>query len=47
MNTEKAAIQLKEIGQIAIIVKDLDRAIRFYRDVLGMAFLFQVVRLIL
>ncbi len=42
MNTENAAIQLKEIGQIAIIVKDLDRSIRFYRDVLGMAFLFQV-----
>ena len=42
MNTEKAAIHLKEIGQIAIIVKELDRAIRFYRDVLGMPFLFQV-----
>ena len=42
MNVDNGAIQLNEIGQIAITVKDLDRAIRFYRDVLGMAFLFEV-----
>lgn len=29
------------IGQIAITVKQLDRAIVFYRDVLGLPFLFQ------
>lgn len=28
------------IGQIAIIVQDLDRAVQFYRDVLGLPFLF-------
>ena len=32
---------LSQIGQIFVNVKDLDRAIAFYRDVLGMAFLFQ------
>ncbi|MFN0072725.1 MAG: VOC family protein [Chloroflexota bacterium] len=29
------------IGQIAVTVKDLERAITFYRDVLGLDFLFQ------
>ena len=32
---------LNEIGQIAVPVSDLDRAIAFYRDVLGMRFLFR------
>ena len=32
---------LTRIGQIFVNVKDLDRAIDFYRDVLGMTFLFQ------
>jgi methylmalonyl-CoA/ethylmalonyl-CoA epimerase len=32
---------LSRIGQIFVNVKDLDRAIAFYRDILGMAFLFQ------
>jgi methylmalonyl-CoA/ethylmalonyl-CoA epimerase len=32
---------LKEIGQIAVPVSDLERAIAFYKDVLGMKFLFQ------
>jgi methylmalonyl-CoA/ethylmalonyl-CoA epimerase len=32
---------LSAIGQIAISVKDVDRATRFYRDVLGMKFLFE------
>ena len=32
---------LNQIGQIFINVKDLDRAIAFYRDMLGMTFLFQ------
>jgi predicted enzyme related to lactoylglutathione lyase len=32
---------LSKIGQIFVNVKDLDRAIAFYRDTLGMTFLFQ------
>jgi methylmalonyl-CoA/ethylmalonyl-CoA epimerase len=31
---------LSQIGQIFVNVKDLDRAIAFYRDMLGMTFLF-------
>jgi catechol 2,3-dioxygenase-like lactoylglutathione lyase family enzyme len=34
-------MQISQIGQIAIIVKETDRAVRFYRDALGMRFLFQ------
>jgi methylmalonyl-CoA/ethylmalonyl-CoA epimerase len=34
--------QLSKIGQIAMAVKDLPRAVGFYRDRLGMRFLFQV-----
>lgn len=32
---------LSAIGQVFVRAKDLDRAIRFYRDTLGMPFLFQ------
>lgn len=32
---------LDHIGQIAVNAKDLERAVRFYRDTLGMRFLFQ------
>jgi catechol 2,3-dioxygenase-like lactoylglutathione lyase family enzyme len=32
---------ITHIGQIAIIVKDVDRAVRFYREALGLRFLFQ------
>ena len=32
---------LSQIGQIFVNVKDLDRAVAFYRDMLGMTFLFQ------
>jgi methylmalonyl-CoA/ethylmalonyl-CoA epimerase len=35
-------LALSQIGQIAINIHDLDRAVAFYRDVLGMKFLFQV-----
>jgi methylmalonyl-CoA/ethylmalonyl-CoA epimerase len=35
------AFGINEIGQIAVPVSDLKRAIAFYRDVLGMRFLFQ------
>jgi len=33
--------RVNQIGQIAIPVADLERAVSFYRDVLGMRFLFQ------
>jgi methylmalonyl-CoA/ethylmalonyl-CoA epimerase len=32
---------LSQVGQIAVPVSDIDRAIQFYRDTLGMRFLFQ------
>ncbi len=35
------ALQLNHIGQIAVNVRDLDRAVVFYRDVLGMPLAFQ------
>jgi catechol 2,3-dioxygenase-like lactoylglutathione lyase family enzyme len=35
-------INLSQIGQIAVNVHDLDKAVTFYRDVLGMPFLFHV-----
>src|SRR3990170_1376146 len=34
-------MHLSTIGQIAVQIKDLDRAVQFYRDRLGMTFLFQ------
>jgi catechol 2,3-dioxygenase-like lactoylglutathione lyase family enzyme len=36
---------LGQIGQIALTVSDIDRAVAFYRDSLGMQFLFQVPNL--
>lgn len=35
-----APLHLSEIGQIAVIVGDVPRATAFYRDVLGLKFLF-------
>lgn len=32
---------LSQIGQIAIVVHDMDRAVEFYRDALGIQFLFR------
>jgi methylmalonyl-CoA/ethylmalonyl-CoA epimerase len=37
-----ATIQLSQIGQIAVVVQDVQRAAAFYRDVLGMKLLFEV-----
>lgn len=37
-----APIQLKRIGQIAINVRDVPKAVAFYRDVLGLTFLFEL-----
>jgi len=39
--TRLSTTRLSRIGQIAIPVKDLPRAIEFFRDRLGMQFLFQ------
>ena len=41
-----AAVALSQIGQIFILVRDLDRAVAFYRDTLGMKLLFQVPRMV-
>lgn len=40
-SSPQASFGLAQIGQIAIPVADVARAIAFYRDVLGMRFLFQ------
>ena len=40
-STPAAPFGLAAIGQIGITVTDVDRAVRFYRDALGMKFLFQ------
>jgi methylmalonyl-CoA/ethylmalonyl-CoA epimerase len=36
-----SAIDLTRIGQIAVYVDDIDRAVAFYRDTLGMQLLFR------
>lgn len=41
MATTQAELGLSRIGQIAIVVHDLERATAFYRDALGMRFLFE------
>ncbi|MBS0201990.1 MAG: VOC family protein [Planctomycetes bacterium] len=38
-------VKLSRIGQIAVNVRDAKRAIAFYRDVLGMEYLFEVPRM--
>ncbi len=40
MESSGTGAGLSTIGQIAINVKDVDRATRFYRDTLGLKFLF-------
>jgi methylmalonyl-CoA/ethylmalonyl-CoA epimerase len=35
-------LRLSGLGQVAVTVVDLDRAVRFYRDVLGLELLMQV-----
>lgn len=39
--SEPGSLGLDRVGQIAVPVTDLERAIEFYRDTLGMRFLFQ------
>jgi methylmalonyl-CoA/ethylmalonyl-CoA epimerase len=41
MSDPAGAFGLTRIGQVAVPVADIDRAVAFYRDVLGMRFLFQ------
>jgi methylmalonyl-CoA/ethylmalonyl-CoA epimerase len=40
METATTAVHLSDIGQIALTVANLDEARAFYRDALGMTFLF-------
>jgi|SRR5690242_4462244 len=40
--SQATSFGLSQIGQIAVTVQDIDRAVRFYRDTLGMRMLFQV-----
>lgn len=42
MTPTAAFLQIKNIGQISVIVKDVERATAFYRDVLGLQLLFTV-----
>lgn len=34
-------VTISQIGQLAVTVQDLDRAVTFYRDILGLPLLFQ------
>lgn len=45
MNDSERRTGLNRIGQIAVNVHDLERAVAFYRDVLGMKFLFEVPKM--
>ncbi len=42
MSAAAASMAIQNIGQISIIVKDVERATAFYRDVLGLPLLFTV-----
>lgn len=44
-HTPASRVQLEKIGQIAITVTDIERARAFYRDTLGMRFLFDAAHL--
>jgi methylmalonyl-CoA/ethylmalonyl-CoA epimerase len=45
MSTSESGLSISRIGQIGITVHDLERAVGFYRDVLGLRFLFRVPNL--
>ena len=40
MSTPPPGFSLDRIGQISLVVHDVERAVAYYRDVLGMTFLF-------
>ena len=42
MTTTPAPVALQQIAQIAVNVKDVPRAVAYYRDVLGLKLLFEV-----
>jgi predicted enzyme related to lactoylglutathione lyase len=42
MSANAPAFGLNQIGQISVNVHEIERAVTFYRDALGMRFLFQV-----
>ena len=42
MNGTETKVGITDVGQIAINAKDLQRAIGFYRDVLGLPYLFEI-----
>ena len=42
MTIRESSAAISRIGQIAINVKNLDRAVAFYRDTLGMRYLFPI-----
>lgn len=42
MPTSTPPVSLSRIGQVAVNVRDLARAVAFYRDVLGMRLLFEI-----
>ena len=45
MKAATEPVRLSQIGQITINVHDIKRAIEFYRDTLGMKFLFEVPKM--
>ena len=45
MTPSEPAFGLGQIGQIALTITDVEQAVAFYRDALGMRFLFQVPNL--
>ena len=42
MSSTAAPLGITGVGQVAINVRDVQRAVDFYRDVLGLRFLFQI-----
>lgn len=42
MSSTAASLGITGVGQVAINVRDVQRAVEFYRDVLGLHFLFQI-----
>jgi methylmalonyl-CoA/ethylmalonyl-CoA epimerase len=42
MTPTSETVGIQGVGQIAVNVRDLDRAVGFYRDVLGMPLLFRI-----
>jgi predicted enzyme related to lactoylglutathione lyase len=45
MNDQTSAVQLSQIGQISVNVRDLDRAVNFYQQTLGMTLQFHVPKM--